>query len=125
MPACTLGCRVFTRPSRISGNPVTSETLVTFTFSWASSWAVPPVERISTPWVRSARASSTWVRTMVRTRLFSHGFCTKSRAPRRIASTATSTLPQAVITTMGRVESCDRSCEMRSSPSWPDVVSRA
>ena len=31
----------------------------------------------------------------------SHGFCTKSRTPRRIASTAMSTEPQPVITTIG------------------------
>ena len=43
-------------------------------------------------------------------RAFSHGFCTKSRAPRRIASTATSTVPHAVITTTGRVASSARSC---------------
>ena len=54
-------------------------------------------------WRRSARASSTCVRTIVSSRAFSHGFWTKSRAPRRIASTATSTLPQAVITTTGSV----------------------
>lgn len=30
MPPCTLGCRVFTRPSIISGKPVYSETSVTF-----------------------------------------------------------------------------------------------
>jgi hypothetical protein len=47
---------------------------------------------------RSARDSSAWVRSVATSRAFSHGFCTKSRAPRRIASTATSTLPQAVIT---------------------------
>ena len=44
-------------------------------------------------------------------RSFSHGFWTKSRAPRRIASTATSTLPHAVITTTGSgVSSC---CSLR------------
>ncbi len=42
---------------------------------------------------------------MVSSRSLSHGFCTKSRAPRRIASTATSTLPHAVITTTGSVGS--------------------
>ena len=52
---------------------------------------------------RSARASSTCVRTIASSRALSHGFWTKSRAPRRIASTATSTLPQAVITITGSV----------------------
>ena len=42
---------------------------------------------------------------MASSRALSHGFWTKSRAPRRIASTATSTLPQAVITTTGSVGS--------------------
>ncbi len=74
---------------------------------------------------RSASPSSICVRRMVSSRAFSQGFCTKSRAPRRIASTASSTLPQAVITTTGRVLSrlCKR--HSRSSPSRPDVVSRA
>ena len=37
----------------------------------------------------------------------SHGFCTKSRAPRRIASTATSTLAHAVSTMTGSIGSSD------------------
>ena len=48
----------------------------------------------------------TCVRTIASSRSLSHGFSTKSRAPRRIASTATSTMPQAVITTTGSVASC-------------------
>jgi len=59
MPACTDGCRVFTRPSRDSGNPVTVETSVT---SWPARRmvaAVDPVETISTPAAASASASST------------------------------------------------------------------
>jgi hypothetical protein len=53
----------------------------------------------------------------------SHGFCTKSRTPRRIASTARSTLPQPVITITGssRSSACTRAS--RSIPSRPDVVS--
>ena len=35
------------------------------------------------------------------------------------------TLPQAVITMTGSVGSCARIAVSRSSPSWPDVVSRA
>ena len=53
--------------------------------------------------MRSAWLSSIWVRTIASSRALSHGFWMKSRAPRRIASTATSTLPQAVITTTGSV----------------------
>ena len=58
-------------------------------------------------------------------RSLSHGFWMKSRAPRRIASTARSTVPHAVITTTGiGVSSC---CSRDSSvrPSSPEVVSRA
>jgi hypothetical protein len=54
----------------------------------------------------------------------SHGFLIKSRAPRRIASTATSTLPHAVITTTGTVASMLWIFASKSRPSWPEVVSR-
>ena len=54
---------------------------------------------------RNARLSSTCVRTMASSRALSHGFCTKSRAPRRIASTAMSTLAHAVSTMTGSVGS--------------------
>ena len=50
---------------------------------------------------RIARPSSACVRTIDSSRSFSHGFWTKSRAPRRIASTATFTDPHAVSTTTG------------------------
>ena len=73
---------------------------------------------------RSARESSTWVARIEISRALSHGFSTKSRAPRRIDSTATSTLAQAVITTTGRVGSRPCSFSSRSSPSRPEVVSR-
>src|SRR5512143_3952722 len=49
MPPCTFGCRVFTRPSSISGKPVNSETSMTFTLASRSAFAVPPVDSISTP----------------------------------------------------------------------------
>src|SRR5208337_3849602 len=48
MPACTLGCRVLTRPSSISGKPGKSETSVTGTPPSRNILAVPPVDRIST-----------------------------------------------------------------------------
>ena len=73
---------------------------------------------------RSARPSSTWVRRCDSRRALSQGFSMKSRAPRRIASTASSTLPQAVITTTGRVASRARIRASRSRPSRPEVVSR-
>src|SRR5262249_3981499 len=59
MPPWMAGCSVFTRPSIISGKPVTRSTGVTGTPCWASSAAVPPVERISTSCRTSPRANST------------------------------------------------------------------
>ena len=52
---------------------------------------------------RNALPSSICVRSTESSRAFSQGFWIKSRAPRRIASTASSTLPQAVITITGSV----------------------
>ena len=43
-PPCTLGCKVLTRPSSISGKPVRSATSRTGKPCAASNWAVPPVE---------------------------------------------------------------------------------
>src|SRR5687768_14354720 len=59
MPPCTAGCRVLTRPSIISGNPVTSETFWTGRPAAASALAVPPVEISSTPLSTRPRARST------------------------------------------------------------------
>src|SRR5215831_6089823 len=53
------GCRVLTRPSRISGAPVKSPTSRTGTPAAASVRAVPPVDRISRPAALRPRASST------------------------------------------------------------------
>ncbi len=58
MPPCTRGCSVFTRPSRISGAPVNSLTSRTGTPPSSSAFAVPPVERISTPSFKRPRAKS-------------------------------------------------------------------
>jgi len=44
-PPWTFGCRVFTRPSMISGNPVCAPTSVTGSPWAASIFAVPPVDR--------------------------------------------------------------------------------
>ncbi len=57
-PACTLGCRVLTRPPRHSGKPVSDSTGVTGTPNEAIFDAVPPVDTISTPAASRARASS-------------------------------------------------------------------
>src|SRR5688572_24466024 len=43
-PPWTPGCSVFTRPSSISGNPVTSATSCTLSPASRSAFAVPPVE---------------------------------------------------------------------------------
>src|SRR5947208_13048297 len=53
------GCSVFTRPSSISGKPVTSATSVTGSPASASSLAVPPVDSSLTPAPCSSRANST------------------------------------------------------------------
>ena len=58
-PPWTLGCRVLTRPSSISGKPVSSATSVTGRPCSASSLAVPPVEMSFTPRACRLRASST------------------------------------------------------------------
>jgi hypothetical protein len=58
-PPCTFGCRVLTRPSIISGKPVTSATSVTVSPASRSVEAVPPVERSSTPLSARALAKST------------------------------------------------------------------
>src|SRR3954468_15597629 len=58
-PPCTEGCSVFTRPSIISGNPVTSETSSTSSPASASVLRVPPVEISVTPCSANARANST------------------------------------------------------------------
>jgi hypothetical protein len=58
-PLCTAGCSVLTRPSKISGNPVTSEMPITGIPSLASRLAVPPVEMMSTPKPANSRAKST------------------------------------------------------------------
>src|SRR6185312_15972433 len=57
-PPCTLGCRVLTRPSMISGKPVSSLTSRTGTPTSRSALALPPVERISMPSACRARPIS-------------------------------------------------------------------
>ena len=53
------GCRVLTRPSSISGKPVSSATSVTGSALSASSFAVPPVDTSRMPSAASERAKST------------------------------------------------------------------
>src|SRR6266853_1527294 len=59
MPPCTLGWSVFTRPSSISGKPVSSEMSFTRTPESRNSLEVPPVEISSTPRPASLWANST------------------------------------------------------------------
>ena len=58
-PPCTAGCSVLTRPSIISGNPVSSLTSRTFRPASLSVMRVPPVETSSMPKPASVRAKST------------------------------------------------------------------
>src|ERR1035437_10116680 len=57
-PPCTFGCSVLTRPSIISGKPVSSATSITLSPASFSALAVPPVEINSTPEPVSAVANS-------------------------------------------------------------------
>ena len=58
MPPWTCGCSVFTRPSRISGKPVSSDTSTTASPASCSARAVPPVDRSSAPPRRQRTARS-------------------------------------------------------------------
>ena len=58
-PPCTRGCSVFTRPSSISGNPVSWLMSSTANPASRSTRAVPPVETSSTPRSASTRAKAT------------------------------------------------------------------
>ena len=57
-PPCTLGCKVLTRPSSISGKPVWSATSVTGKPLSRNSLAVPPVDSSLMPSTCSACANS-------------------------------------------------------------------
>ena len=59
MPPWIAGCSVLTRPSMISGKPVTPETSLTAMPAAAIALAVPPVEISSMPALDSAAANST------------------------------------------------------------------
>src|SRR5690606_20364857 len=58
-PPWTFGCRVLTRPSIISGKPVTRSTGVTSSPASVRARAVPPVEISRAPCWVSARAKAT------------------------------------------------------------------
>src|SRR5262245_1670676 len=59
IPPWSAGCSVFTRPSSISGKPVTADTLVTGRLASAKVRAVPPVETSSKPRATRPRPKST------------------------------------------------------------------
>ena len=100
---------------RIAGDSATKTGPLSRWARWAAANRSPSL---------SARRNAIWFRATASTRALSHGFWMKSRAPRRIASTATSTLAHAVITTTGKVGSDAGIRASRSSPSCPLVVSR-
>src|SRR5262245_31428647 len=71
-----LGCNVFTRPSMISGKPVTVATSVTATPAARKVLAVPPVDKISKPSASRARAngaSPSLFATLSKARRFARG----------------------------------------------------
>ncbi len=112
-----------------SEGPMRLTISITWTMAWeAATMAGAPSRRIRFSasrrrLFRRAAASSRCVRRVARSRAFSQGFCTKSLAPRRMASTARSMLPQAVMTITGRPGSRAWMPSSRARPSWPDVVS--
>ena len=59
MPPWIIGWSVLTRPSMISGKPVTDETSTAATSASTKVRWVPPVDRISTPRSANARAKGT------------------------------------------------------------------
>ena len=130
-----------TRPLPVPFSPVIStlasdgptREITSSTGRMAAEWAISCGKRsarsaefsASRRWpLRSARPSSIWVLRIADSRALSQGFWMKSRAPRRMASTASSTDPQAVITITGSVVSRLWMRFSRSRPSSPEVVSR-
>ena len=94
IPPCTPGCSVFTRPSSISGNPVTASTLVTAVPLASIAFALPPVDTISYPNPASPLASSfIWLLSLTLTSArFALARVATARA-RRVAVTAAARRP--------------------------------
>jgi hypothetical protein len=59
IPPWIFGCSVLTRPSSISGDPVTCSTDVTAIPASRRVWAVPPDDTSATPWSASSFANAT------------------------------------------------------------------
>src|SRR5947208_12401153 len=96
MPPKTFGVSVLTRPPRISGAPDHLAIGVTSTPASARCLAVPPVERISTPRCRSARASSTMPR-LSETERMARSIGIENDALRRALHAAARFLPDEVL----------------------------
>ena len=79
----------------------------------------PPATRSSAR--RSSRSSSARA-TLRRTTSGANGFCRKSKAPSRIASTAVSTVPNAVTIMTGQSGSRSRTALTTSSPPVPSIL---
>src|SRR5205085_478160 len=88
----TLGVSVFTRPPRISGAPDHFAIGVTSTPASVRCFAVPPVERISTPRARSALASST-MPVLSETERMARSIAIQDDALRHVAHVAARFLP--------------------------------
>src|SRR5947207_15189067 len=92
IPPKTFGVNVFTRPPRISGAPDHLAIGVTSTPASVRCFAVPPVERISTPRSRSALASSTMPR-LSETERIARSIAIRYEALRHVAHAAARFLP--------------------------------
>src|SRR6266571_1558177 len=92
IPPKTLGVSVLTRPPRISGAPDHFAIGVTSMPASVRCFAVPPVERISTPRSRSALASSTMPR-LSETERIARSIAIQHDALRHVAHAAARFLP--------------------------------
>src|SRR5437763_8464577 len=92
IPPKTFGVSVLTRPPRISGAPDHFAIGVTSTPASVRCFAVPPVERISTPRARSALASST-MPVLSETERMARSIAIQDDALRHVAHVAARFLP--------------------------------
>src|SRR5438067_163701 len=92
IPPKTFGVSVFTRPPRISGAPEYLAIGVTSMPASVRCFAVPPVERISTPRSRSALASSTMPR-LSETERIARSIAIQYDALRQVAHASAGFLP--------------------------------
>lgn len=116
-PPCTIGCRVFTRPSIISGKPVRSETSFTAVPAPSIAARVPPVETSSTPAAASAWAAS--IRPVLsETEISARLGTTRSGAGGKFGAAGTAQSPS-----KGSKENAQASGVMRSrAPRWSPTL---